>query len=265
MAKYTVCGHNIEDVQNKMLEILIEVDKVCKKHGIKYVLDSGTLLGAIRHKGFIPWDDDIDITMLREDYDKFVKVANSELSSPFYFEDSTMNKHFPNIFGKCFNMETLYLEKQTKHLKCPHGIWLDIFPCDNVIIEKKRKQCRFVASINMVRCIKQKTEKFAPRHILYLPLLILPIKWLNKLAERQMRKYNKKQLDYVCPICQSGVSKPAFKRTMFTDTIDVDFCGYKFPVPREYDEYLKGYYKNPMELPPEEKRKPGHHVCEIKL
>ena len=147
----------------------------------------------------------------------------------------------------------------------PQSIWLDVFPCDNVILEKKRMQCRMVASINMVRCIKQKTEKFAFRHILYLPLLILPMKILNKMAEKKMRKYNKKETEFVCPICQSGTSKPAFKRSMFTDTMEAEFCGQKFPVPVDYDGYLHGYYKNPMELPPESSRHPGHGVMEIKL
>lgn len=265
MAEYKVGDYAIEEVHKKMLEILTEFDRVCKKHGIRYVLDSGTLLGAIRHKGFIPWDDDIDVAMLREDYDKFCAIANEELGENYYFEDSTMNKHFPNIFGKLFDKNTIYLEGKSGHLDYPHCLWLDVFPVDNVILKKKKMQCRIVASINMVRCIKQKTEKFAFRHILYLPLLILPIKTLNKLAEKKMRKYNKTETEFVCPICQSGTSKPAFKRTMFTDTMDADFCGVKFPVPKEYDEYLHGYYKNPMQLPPEESRHPGHGVVEIRL
>ncbi len=265
MSQYKVGEYDIELVQKKMLDILIEVDRVCKKHNIRYVLDSGTLLGAVRHKGFIPWDDDIDIAMLREDYDKFCKVANEELNQPYYFEYDAMNKQFPNIFGKVFDTSTRYVQKNAAHLDAPQNIWLDIFPVDNVIMEKKRMQCRMVASINMVRCIKLKTEKFEPRHILYLPLLILPMKTLNKMADKQMRKYNNQETEFVCPICQSGTSKPAFKRTMFTDTQDADFCELKFPIPVEYYEYLLGYYKHPMELPPESSRHPGHGVVEIKL
>ncbi len=265
MEKYSVCGVDVKEVQNKMLELLLEFDRVCKKHNIRYVLDSGTLLGAIRHKGFIPWDDDIDVAMLREDYDKFCAIANKELGENFCFENTNINNHFPNIFGKVFDKTTRYVQKNTAHLKMPQCIWLDIFPVDNVYLKNKKTLCRIVASINMVRCIKLKTEKMAFRHLLYFPLLILPLRTLNKMAEKQMRKYNKKQTEFVCPICQSGTSKPAFKRSMFIDVINANFCGEKFPVPKEYDEYLHGYYKNPMELPPESSRHPGHGVVEIRL
>ena len=149
MAEYKVGDYAIEDVHKKMLEILTEFDRVCKKHNLRYVLDSGTLLGAIRHKGFIPWDDDVDVAMLREDYDKFCAIANDELGEKYYFENTNMNKHFPNIFGKLFDTSTRYVQKSTAHLEVPQCIWLDIFPVDNVVLKKKKMQCRIVASINM--------------------------------------------------------------------------------------------------------------------
>ncbi len=265
MEEYFLNDINVKDIQQKMLEILIEVDRVCKKNDIKYVLDSGTLLGAVRHNGFIPWDDDIDIAMLREDYEKFRKVANRDLAPQYRFLSDVESSEFPNIFGKVFDTSTTYVQGNISHLDIPHSIWLDIFPCDNIYIETKTKQCRIVASINMVRCLKQKTEKFEPRHIFYFPLLVLPMKTLNKIAEKTMQKHSGEITDLVCPICQSGIAKPTFKRGMFTDTIEKEFEGLMFPIPREYMEYLKGYYKEPMELPPIESRHPGHGIKEIKL
>lgn len=265
MSQYVIGEYPIEKVQEKMLGILIEVDRICKKHNIRYVLDSGTLLGAVRHNGFIPWDDDIDIAMLREDYDKFRNIANAELKKPYYFECELDNDSFPNIFGKCFDMSTRYVSQNSEHLNCPKGIWLDIFPMDNIKTNTKKKQCRIVASINTIRCIKQKTEKFERRHIVYFPFYFFSIKTLNLLANKVMRMNNSHNTEYVCPICQSGANKPAFKRTMFVDTIDKEFAGKKFPVPLEYDEYLHGYYKNPMELPPESSRHPSHGVVEVRL
>lgn len=265
MEVYKVGQYDIKDVQQKMLEILIEVDRVCNKHNIRYVLDSGTLLGAIRHQGFIPWDDDIDIAMLREDYDKFCEIANKELREPFLFVNMHMHKNFPNIFGKCFNTSTRYVQKNTAHLDTEQGIFLDIFPVDNIEMADKYKQCRIVASINTVRCIKQGTEKFALRHVLYLPFFLLSIKQLNLLADKFMKIKNHKKTEFVCPICQSGTSKPAFKRSMFLNTKLVNFEGMEFPVPVEYQEYLLGYYKKPMELPPVEKRRPTHGIMEVRL
>ena len=92
MAEYKVGNYAIEEVHKKMLELLIEFDRVCKQNNIRYVLDSGTLLGAIRHKGFIPWDDDIDVAMLREDYDKFCAIANQELGEKYYFENEVTHE-----------------------------------------------------------------------------------------------------------------------------------------------------------------------------
>lgn len=265
MEEYFLNDINVKDIQQKMLEILIEVDRVCKKNDIKYVLDSGTLLGAVRHDGFIPWDDDIDIAMLREDYERFRAIANKELAPKYKFMSDNESTEFPNIFGKVFDTSTTYVQGNISHLDIPQSIWLDIFPCDNIHLDTKKKQSRIVASINMVRCLKQKTEIFEPRHILYLPLLILPMKTLNKSAEKTMQKYADEETEFVCPICQSGIAKPAFKREMFIKTIDKDFNGLMFPVPEDYMEYLKGYYKNPMELPPVESRHPGHGIREIKL
>lgn len=265
MSEYFVGPYPMKEVQAKMLELLIEVDRICKKHKIRYVLDSGTLLGAVRHKGFIPWDDDIDIAMLREDYEKFCSIANQELSDPFKFETMNSRKDYPNIFGKCYNTDTVYKQENCTHLNICHGIFLDIFPMDNVLPKSKVRQCRIVASLNTVRCLKQKTEKFYPRHILYIPLMLLPIRFINKIVLQQMTKYQNKQTDLVCPVCQSGTAKPMYRRALFTDTIDGEFEGSFFPIPKDYMEYLHGYYSNPMELPPEDKRHPTHGIKEIKL
>lgn len=264
MNEYTVCGYNIRDIQMKMLAILVEVDRLCKKYCISYVLDSGTLLGAVRHKGFIPWDDDIDIAMLRADYDKFKTVAK-ELRQPYVFEDMDSRKDYPNLFGKCYDTETRYVQQNTVHLDIQKGIFLDIFPMDNIDAGSKRIQCRLTASLNTIRCLKQRTEPFALRHVFYLPFLMLSIQKINFLALRAMTKKDGQTTDLVCPICQSGTAKPSFKRSMFENIRRTEFEGTLLPIPVEFDEYLHGYYNSPMELPPEEKRHPTHNIIEIKI
>lgn len=92
--------HKMTNVQHIELEILKKIDEVCKKHNINYWLDSGTLLGAVRHQGFIPWDDDIDIGMLREDYEKFLKVAQKDLGDDYFLQTRSTDKNYPLVFAK---------------------------------------------------------------------------------------------------------------------------------------------------------------------
>lgn len=92
--------HKMTKLQKIELEILKKIDEVCKKHNIKYWIDSGTLLGAVRHKGFIPWDDDIDIAMLREDYEKFLKVAQKDFGNEYFLQTKNTDKKYPLFYAK---------------------------------------------------------------------------------------------------------------------------------------------------------------------
>ena len=257
-------GTPLRALQLVELDLMERIDAIFKELGLRYYLLGGTLLGAVRHGGFIPWDDDVDIAMLREDYERFCSVAH-ELPAPYVFEDMFSRRDFTCIYGKCYDTSTKYVEEKAKDLDICHGIFLDIFPIDNITLKSRRRQCRIVASLNAVRCIKQKTVPFKPRHILYLPLLVLSCRTLGRLALREMKRLDGKPTEYVCPICQSGTAKPAFRRSMFLDTISADFEGRPYPIPREYGEYLGGYYKNYMELPPESSRHPTHGVVEVDL
>lgn len=120
MSKWKIQGYDVEDVQKKIFEIFLEFDRICKAHNLTYTLEGGTLLGAVLYRGFIPWDDDMDIVMLRKDYDEFRKVANKELAKPYYFMDMEMSDQYPFMFGKIFNLDTIYKERGTAHLDIPH-------------------------------------------------------------------------------------------------------------------------------------------------
>ena len=113
MSKWKIQGYDVEDVQKKIFEIFLEFDRICKAHNLTYTLEGGTLLGAVLYRGFIPWDDDMDIVMLRKDYDEFRKVANKELAKPYYFMDMEMSDQYPFMFGKIFNLDTIYKERGT--------------------------------------------------------------------------------------------------------------------------------------------------------
>lgn len=128
----SILGVDIKDVQRLELEILLEFDRICKKHGMKYQLYAGTLIGAIRHEGFIPWDDDIDVCMLRSEYDKFLSWVEIELNNKYFFQTYKTDLNYINKFAKIRRNGTLFVEKSVKDLEIHHGVYIDIFALDNI-------------------------------------------------------------------------------------------------------------------------------------
>ena len=126
-------GELLRKLQLMELEMLIEVDRICRKYDIQYFLDGGTLLGAVRHDGFIPWDDDADIIMLHEEYEKFYNACKKELNTErFFLQDYRTDKHYLWGFAKMRRNGTTFLREGQEHVKCHTGVCIDIFYCDNV-------------------------------------------------------------------------------------------------------------------------------------
>lgn len=257
---YIIGGYDIRDIQNVMLDILMAIDKVCEENGIGYVLMGGTLLGAIRHQGFIPWDDDADIMMTRDDYDRFMKVAEECLPEGYVFQCMENTEKYPYNFGKVFASETLYTESGTAHLPICHGVYVDVFPMDYVSEKDYLHQAKMVSHYTDVRYYKLGMI----HEWRYAPFALAPLSFLNHMADRHMRYY-KKDKDKLCQLCHFGPHKPVTDRSFLTDTIRVPFWGKMLPVPREYDRYLTMRYGDYMTPPPKEKQRPTHNIKGIKL
>ena len=126
-------GKLLRQLQMTELEMLIEVDRICRKYDIRYSLDGGTLLGAIRHNGFIPWDDDADVVMLRSEYDKFYKACLKELDTEkFFLQEYRTDSQYRWGYSKMRRNGTVFLREGQEHVKCNQSVFIDIFIYDNV-------------------------------------------------------------------------------------------------------------------------------------
>ena len=133
--------------QKLLLEMLKDLDAVCRRHGIPYQLFSGTALGAVRHQGFIPWDDDLDIVMLRRDYERFFTEASGDFDEKLYFVQREFTEHWPMQFSKLRRNGTTCMEKyHPKDPKMHQGVYIDIFPCDNLSDFRLMRGVQFLAS-----------------------------------------------------------------------------------------------------------------------
>lgn len=126
------------------LDILEVVADVCERHGIRWFLDRGTALGAVRHKGFIPWDDDVDVGMLREDYERFLQIAEKELPNGYSLHTPDNTPHYAPLFAKVYKDGTEFWSREISESKCEQGIFVDIFPYDTMSTDEvdQKRQCK---------------------------------------------------------------------------------------------------------------------------
>lgn len=193
-------------LQKEQLEIVMEVDRICKKHKINYLMDAGTMLGAVRHKGFIPWDDDLDICMLRKDYDKFSEIVDKELDGKYFYQTNKTDKNFGFFFAKIRKNNTLYLEEMAINNKSHSGIFIDIFPIDNNSDNKKIANILFKINLifRMLLLIKCKYKistdtllKKLEYIILKICSIILPKKFIIFIGNKIQLKYKNRNIENV--------------------------------------------------------------------
>ncbi len=247
-----------EEVKQVELGILDYINSICKEHKIEYFLDYGTLLGAIRHNGFIPWDDDIDICMTRKDYERFVsiffnneksnyKLLSMETSSSYYYE-----------FGKVIDTRTILNETETIALP-GMGVWVDIFPKDN--LTKRHKLLKWIVTVLVVCRVFAVYQKFPKKHnILFYPVWLISrligYKPFLKLTKRLSIINVEKETPYIGDLRDLTAKQYAWNKEMFSKSVFVPFEGKEYPAPQNWDGYLRGLYGDYMKLPPEDKRIP---------
>ncbi len=261
--------NKLKKLQGVLLELLKEFDRICRKHNIIYSVDGGTLLGAVRHKGFIPWDDDADVIMNRSQYERFISVLDMELDRErFYFQDINRTKGYRWGYGKLRRKDSLFLREGQEHMPYSQGIFLDIFVCD------------FVPEFYPMRCIcnfnsfvlrkafyspvgMQNTKGIS--HIIYSLLSRIPEHVLKREYRRYIYHRNRRESSMVkCITYQAKNAVFGYKRKWYEEVIEMEFSGYSFLASKDYKEYLEFMYGNYMEIPGEADRQ-THPVSRLKF
>jgi lipopolysaccharide cholinephosphotransferase len=261
----------LRKLQMTELEMLKEVDRICRKYDIKYSLDGGTLLGAIRHNGFIPWDDDADVVMLRPEYIRFYKACKKELDKDkFFLQDFRTDLDYRWGYSKMRRNGTVFLREGQEHGKWNQSVFIDIFVYDQVpdskILRRIHLLICFCIRKGLYAEVGRKSASNGLFRKLYQLLYIIPrdrwVRQLEKMAEITSRKRTELVRHMTYPYrkeCRYGLP-----RECFDEYIDKEFEGFKFKIFKNYDLYLTRLYGDYMILPPVEKRK-VHPVSKIKL
>lgn len=261
-------------LQLKGLEILIYFKEFCEKHDLKFYFCGGCCIGAIRHKGFVPWDDDVDVFMPREDYEKLFKIWNKFADTEKYSCNRTTEKVFIG------NVMTTICDNNTKAERPwqigkdgPKGVTIDILPLDGCapggIKRKIQMMWSMVFSLYCSQMVPTNHGKFMAIACKIL-LSIVPGKKLKyklwKFAEKQMSKYKIEDSEYITELCSGPhYMQNKYPKDIFADVIYKEFEGLMMPLPVGYDEYLKIAFGDYMQLPPANKQKPHHDIISLNL
>lgn len=250
-------------------ELLNEVDKICAKENFRYSMGGGTLLGAVRHKGFIPWDDDIDIMMPRPDYDAFISFCLSN-ETPFKLRCWETDKTFVDFSAKLYNPQTV-LEDENVFGGSSLGVSIDIFPIDGLgDTYKKAKKAfnstRFKRNLLIAaqwkKFFKSKTHSWYYEPFRFAFFILSRLVNKKRLFDKIQKKYKKIDFNganFVAAVGGAYREKEILPKEVFTDYIDLPFEEYSFKAITAYDTYLSSIYGDYMKLPPEEKRV-SHHT-----
>lgn len=256
-----ICDFLVDSNRKKLwavlLEMLIEFDIVCKRHNLTYFMLYGSLLGTVRHKGFIPWDDDIDVAMPREDYEKFIKLG-SEFSSPLFLQTPYTDKGYFYTPARLRNSNTTAVVEMFKYAGFNQGIWLSVFPLDrwddNGGVERYEKIRKLVKDCSTYMRIGNPhlDEINKARVAAYHGDPMRDYEEIQRLA--QSCKDPDSRYVMTAVITQGRYDTKLLDAADFEKAIPMEFEGFEVLVPRGYDHVLRIWYNDYMQLPPKEKR-----------
>lgn len=256
---------SLKEIQETELSIMVEFDKVCREYGLKYSLCAGTLLGAVRHQGFIPWDDDIDVTMPRPDYEKLVSLDRSEKLWPSNLKLTCLeNGALSSPYIKIFDTNTRIAEHNFQQEDVT-SLWIDVFPVDGLPetgekIERHYRKALNLCRMNVATVVKSGYGSSRAR-VLFKAVFLRPLSKLvgrKNIALRQRKlglkyPYEKSRLCGMVTWAYDGPGQ-ALTRGEYEDLTELPFEGHMFFATSAWDKNLKGIFGDYMQLPPEEDR-----------
>ena len=266
---------SLREIQLKELELLKKLDAFCKKNKIKYFISYGTLLGAVRHKGFIPWDDDIDVSMMRDDFDRFCELIQKDKTLKFksFQTDKDYKYYVPIVYDDSVDIVSRNGEKD----RIIHP-WVDIFPYDGTPNNKLKRKFYLIncyrrlvqinlSAIDEIVKTKKKGRPFHERAIIAVGKTLKVGKIFNTKKQlykldKKFRKYKIENSDYIQCFMAGDKMKECIEKKYFEPFKDYTFEGHRFPGVNDYDGYLTHFYGDYMTPPPVEDRGTTHGIEE---
>lgn len=265
-------------IQTIELRMLLKFDQLCRENNIPYTLAGGTMIGAVRHKGFIPWDDDVDVYVLRNDFnkirEKFPKLlANTEI----FYQDHKTDKNYFYQFDKLRMNGTIFKETFLENHEINQGVFIDIFPIDyvpnnliiRVILYARYRLMRLILMCKYINVDARSGSKKYFAFIIRSLFFWVKLDWLYEKSEKLAQKYLKKRKNCRYVMNLNSIGSDGMKETYSIDDFkkleDIKFESHSLSISSNYDQMLKKIYGDYMKLPPKSDRVTRHDLKELKL
>ena len=256
------------------LLLAAELKRICEKHNVKYFMIAGTLLGAVRHKGFIPWDDDMDFAIMRKDFSKFLDVCKTELGDDFVLQDMFSDSNYGLPVAKLLLNGTKFVQRNSAKSKSQKGIFIDIFPYDNIpddetLRKNHNKNTYFLKRLFLAKqgytiAEKGQTLKAFIYFLLKVLSLFVSKKCIRNCLDKELRRFEKQSTKKVAALGGAyGYTKESVNGEWFAQTVELPFENITLAAPKDYVEYLTYFYGDYMTPPREDKRYNRHSAVEI--
>lgn len=265
----------LDVIKRKELDILGEIDRICKKHGIKYFLTGGSLLGAVRYGKSIPWDDDLDVGMLREDFERFRKICPKEINKNlFCYSSYTTEESCHYLFDKIRLKNTYFSTAFSSKFKIQNGIFVDVFVYDTTSPSPKKQKLHINLIKTAIRFLNLKWTGKADKNmngyalsLIAKPFIsLMPFGIIHAFSEKMLKLYKNKKSDYLIDGTGLNINSGVFKRHCLENLKEIDFEGVKAPIPENYDEFLRHIYgENYLDEPPLYMRSGTHSITRLDL